>query len=81
LDTQAFSVAHGWGGSVLQTTGSIPPTQVLLYDELPGDTPLILQSNEGLVINNIVAMGAGGVFTIGVNVEWTESASSTPNAY
>jgi hypothetical protein len=81
LDTQAFSVAHGWGGSVLQTTGAIQPTQVLLYDELPGDTPLILQSNEGLVINNIVAMGAGGVFTIGVNVEWTESASSTPNAY
>ena len=81
LDTQAFSVGHGWGGSVLQTTGAIQPSLLTLYEEFPGDTPLVLQTNEGLVINNIVAMGAGGVFTIGVNVEWTESASSTTNAY
>jgi hypothetical protein len=38
-----------------------------------------LQSNEGLIINNVIALGAAGVITIAINVEWTESntASST----
>lgn len=81
LDSQALSVAHGWGGSVLLTTGMYQPQQVTLYENFPGDTPIVLQSNEGIVINNIVAMGAGGVFTIGVNVEWTESNTSATTSY
>lgn len=81
LDSQAVSVAHGWGGSVLLTTGMYQPQQITLYENFPGDTPLVLQSNEGIVINNIVAMGAGGVFTVAVNVEWTESATAATTSY
>lgn len=81
LDSQAVAVTHGWGGSVLLTTGSYLPQQVTLYENFPGDTPIILQSNEGLVLNNIVAMGAGGVFTVSINVEWTESAAATSTSY
>jgi hypothetical protein len=81
LDSQAVSVAHGWGGSVLLTTGMYQPQQITLYENFPGDTPLILQSNEGIVINNIVAMGAGGVFTVAVNVEWTESSTAASTSY
>ena len=81
LDSQALSVSHGWGGSVLLTTGAYQPQQIIMYENLPGDTPLILQSNEGIVINNIVAMGAGGVFTVAVNVEWTESSTAATTSY
>jgi hypothetical protein len=35
-----------------------------------------LANNEGIVITNAVAMGATGVMTVAINVEWTESAST-----
>lgn len=81
LDSQSMAVANGWAGSTLLTTGSIPLQQVVLYENFPGDTPIILQSNEGIVINNLVALGATGVMTLAINVEWTESATSATTSY
>lgn len=37
------------------------------------DYPLILQNNEGFVITNALLMGAAGVGTLTVNVEWFET--------
>jgi hypothetical protein len=65
----------------LQTTGVQVPQQVTLYECFTGDTPVVLQSNEGLVINNIVALGAAGVITIAINVEWTESATAASTSF
>lgn len=81
LDSAAFSIANGWAGSTLLTTGVVPMQQVTLYENIPGDTPMILQSNEGLIINNVVALGAGGVMSVAINVEWTESATSASTSY
>lgn len=81
LDSQAFGIAQSWCGSTLLTTGVYLPQQITLYEEFPGDTPLILQSNEGIVINNLVAFGATGVIVASVNIEWTESAASSSTSY
>ena len=40
-----------------------------------GDYPLVLATNEGFNIMNLVAMGAGGVGTLYVNMEVAEAAS------
>ena len=81
LDSQALGVANSWSGTTLQTTGVQVPQQVTLYECFTGDTPIVLQSNEGLVINNIVALGAAGVITIAINVEWTESNTTSSTAF
>ena len=81
LDSAAFGVTNGWAGTTLLTTGTQPLQQVTLYEEFPGDTPLILQSNEGIVINNLVALGAAGVMSVAINIEWTESATSASTSY
>jgi hypothetical protein len=46
-----------------------------LFDRQPGEYPIVLANNEGIVINNILAMGAGGVVKLVVYVNWTEVAS------
>ena len=74
-------MTNGWAGTTLLTTGTQPLQQVTLYEEFPGDTPLILQSNEGIVINNLVALGAAGVMSVAINIEWTESATSASTSY
>jgi hypothetical protein len=76
LDTNAFAVTNGWAGSVLLTTGVVPLQQVELYQNGGNEYPLILANNEGIVITNAVAMGATGVMTVAVNIEWTESGST-----
>jgi len=81
LDSAAFSVANGWAGSTLLTTGVVPMSQVVLYENFPGDTPIILQSNEGIIINNLVALAATGVMTVAVTIEWTESSTSATTSY
>jgi hypothetical protein len=76
LDTNAFYTTNGWAGSTLLTTGAIPLQQVDVYQNTGTEYPLILANNEGIVITNAVAMGATGVMTVAINVEWTESAST-----
>jgi hypothetical protein len=76
LDTNAFAVTNGWAGSTLLTTGVVPLQQVELYQNGGNEYPIILANNEGIVITNAVAMGATGVMTVAVNIEWTESGST-----
>ena len=76
LDTNAFAVTNGWAGSTLLTTGVVPLQQVELYQNGGTEYPIILANNEGIVITNAVAMGATGVMTVAINIEWTESGST-----
>lgn len=78
LDSQALNVVNGWAPTTLV---SQPLQQVTLYENFAGDTPLILQSQEGIVINNIVALGAAGVLTVGITIEWTESATTATTTF
>jgi hypothetical protein len=52
-----------------------------MYENFAGDQPLVLQNQEGLIINNLILMGAAGVLSIGVTVEWTESATTSTTSF
>lgn len=78
LDSQAFAVASAWVPSTLVAQ---PIQQVILYENFAGDQALVLANQEGLIINNLILMGAAGVLSIGVTVEWTESATTSTNTY
>jgi hypothetical protein len=80
LDSAAFSYTNGFGGGALSTI-SIQPQQLTLYENFSGDTPIVLASNEGIVINNIIPFGSGGVAGVAVNIEWTESATTSTLAF
>lgn len=70
LDTQALGQAIFY--SPTTTAGSfLSNTDLLNHDA--GDYHLVLQNNEGFVITNQILMGAAGVGTLTVNVEWFET--------
>lgn len=71
LDSQAIGQTFYWVPGV---GTSLVQTELISYDA--NDYPLVLASGEGFVINNQVLMGATGVGTAIVNVEWFEA-----NAY
>ena len=78
LDNQAFAVASAWVPTALV---SQPIQQVILYENFAGDQPLVLATQEGIVINNLILMGAAGVLSIGVTVEWTESSTTSTTSF
>ena len=70
LDAQALGAVRFY--SPTTTAGNhLTATNLLLYSAT--DHPIVLQNNEGLVINNQVLMGAAGVGVLSVNVEWFET--------
>lgn len=71
LDVNALSMIGGYAAA---TAGvAIPPALSNLFSHDTGDYPLVLAQNEGLVITNLTAMGAGGVGSLFVNIEFAES--------
>lgn len=70
LEANPIGSAHGWSGGVGLT---IAQTPLLTHDA--GDYPFVLAQNEGLVLTNSVAMGATGVGTLIVQIEWCEASS------
>lgn len=70
LETVALGIA---GGSSTAVGTSLPPTGLLTHDA--GDYPVVLAQNEGIIINNLVAMGAAGVINLHVNIEFSENTS------
>jgi hypothetical protein len=72
LDTQVIAFVNGNANATLPV---IPNTAI--YQHQTGDYPLILAANEGFVINNVTAMGASGVVSLYVNVEWMELAATS----
>lgn len=71
-DTNPLSQAGGWSGGAGTT---IITAQDNLLQHAAGDYPLILAQNEGLEIQNLTAMGAAGVGTFYVNIEFAEAAA------
>ena len=53
--------------------GYVPMTYVL--DQGPGDYPLVLAQNEGIIIYPVTAMGAAGVGTLTVTIEVAQAAA------
>ena len=70
LDTVGLGVAYGSSTAV---GTSLPPTTLLSHDA--GDHPVVLAQNEGLVVTNLIAMGAAGVINLSVNIEFAEATA------
>lgn len=70
LDSQALGTNYFYVPGV---GTSLAQTDLISYDA--NDYPVVLANNEGLVITNQVLMGASGVGTAVVNIEWFEAAS------
>ena len=58
---------------VLGVSAASPTPSLLQHDA--GDYPIVLASNEGLVITNNISMGAAGVINLYVNVEFAEATA------
>jgi hypothetical protein len=68
LDAQPLRAAAGYGAAALATI-----TQNSWVFGITDSThPLILRAEEGLVLNNLILMGASGVVKLRVTLEWTE---------
>lgn len=61
------------GGSSTGVGTGMPTEDILEQDS--GDYPMTLAQNEGLVITNLIAMGAAGVIQLRVSVELAEVSS------
>lgn len=70
LDTVALGIG---GGSSTAVGTSLSPIGLLTHDA--GDYPIVLAQNEGLVMTNLIAMGAAGVINLHVNIEFLEATS------
>lgn len=69
LDTYALSTVGAWSGAAGAGVG---PAIDNLWDMTSEDYPIVIGQNEGIVINNLVLMGAAGVGVISVNVGFDE---------
>jgi hypothetical protein len=70
LDANSLGTTNFWVPGV---GTSLAQTDLISYDA--NDYPIVLANNEGFVINNLILMGATGVGTAVVNVEWFEAAA------
>ena len=70
LDPHPIGVAAVWSGAAGAT---MLPTGLVTHD--PGDYPLALGANEGVVIANMLLMGGGGVGIAYFNLEISEIAA------
>ncbi len=72
LDTDPFGVAEV---GVLATAGTTILPLTDLFRPQPGESPLVLANNEGVIIQATVP--ATGVWTAGIIVEWDELSAYT----
>jgi hypothetical protein len=70
LDAHPLGATYFW---VPAAGTSLVQTDLLSYDA--NDYPFVLATNEGFVITNQILMGATGVGTLVVNVEWFETTA------
>ena len=74
LDSQPMN-ANSFFAIAGTASSAITNVNIPLFDRQPGEYPIVLANNEGIVINNILAMGAAGVLRLVVYVNWTEVAT------
>ena len=73
VDTNALGVYGTWNAAATAGTGFGLTT---IFDQGPGDYPLVCAQNEGIVLQTITAMGAGGVGFLTVMVEVAETTTA-----
>lgn len=64
----------GFGGSGAAALASVSNEEFNFNDPTVGS--IVLRANEGLVMHNLIAMGATGVVKLRVNMTWTEIHNS-----
>jgi hypothetical protein len=72
VDANTLTVQAGWSGAAGVT---IAPALSNLLAHDTGDYPIVLAQNEGLVITNLTALGAGGVGVATVAIEFAEASA------
>ena len=70
LESQPMGVV---GGSSTGVGTGMPTEDILEQDS--GDYPMVLAQNEGLIVTNLIAMGAAGVIQLRVSVELAEASA------
>ena len=73
FDANFLSYVNFWAGAIGQ---NLPPS-TMLFDQGPGDFPIVLRVNEGIEIVNVSVMGTTGVGTAMVTFEYAEVLPST----
>ena len=70
LDTQPFMIRSGMTGNTAGLGNA--QNSPLDFGVTNAEHPLVLATNEGIVINTLVTMGAAGVIHFYVGLEWVE---------
>jgi hypothetical protein len=73
LDTNSLSQIQGIGSAAIGV--GVPSGLNNLFSHDAEDYPLIIAQNEGIAITNQTLMGAGGIITLAVNIEFSEVTS------
>lgn len=71
-DSAPISAMGGWTFSVGGSQITIAQRKSILFDHGAAGHPIILAQNEGIIIENGIAMGAAGVVKFAIDVEWAE---------
>ena len=75
LDTNAMGLAVVPTSQVAVASAVYPFMQEVIFDNNTSDHPIVLQNNEGIVINNITAFPAAGTAKMIFNIEWFEASA------
>lgn len=73
LTLDGNAIAHG-GFAELAAAATVPKGffQAEFNSERDGVMPLVLAVNQGLIVRNLILMGAGGTARVSVEVDWRE---------
>jgi len=75
LDTNAVAVGLVATSQVAAASAVYPQQTIILHDVNTGDHPIILENNEGIVINNITVWPAAANGFMSFNIEWIEGTA------
>lgn len=75
LDTNAMALTVVPTSQVAAASAVYPFLQEVIFDHNTSDHPIVLQNNEGIVINNITVFPAAGTAKMIFNIEWFETTA------
>jgi len=75
LDTNPIGIGLLAASQVAAASATYLQQTITLHDVNTGDHPIVLDNNEGLVVNNMVVWPAAANGFIAVNVEWLETSA------
>lgn len=73
LDTNPIATTVFSASQVAAASAVYPQQFAILHDVNTGDHPIVLDNNEGIVINNLVVWPAAANAVMSFNVEWFEA--------